>query len=271
MGKIRFETLVPAELLQEVNGRSLVYQPVGSMEWHGPHMGMGMDTVNAYSVAVETAKRTGGVVMPPLYIGTETPRDPETLRKLGFTGTEKITGMDFPHNAVKSFYWPPILFESIVRQQTQMLLGMGFRQIVWLNGHGADKQLEILQRICKEYSQLSGCCVMTMMSLVEGCGASIGHAGLVETAIFDYLCPEAVELDRLPPKPEKIYTAQYGIADSETFEKGPNEDYSVRYDPRDATPELGRHIVEYTVDVCARLVEEAWQKQCQPQGLANES
>ena len=87
MGKIRFETLVPAELLQEVNGRSLVYQPVGSMEWHGPHMGMGMDTVNAYSVAVETAKRTGGVVMPPLYIGTETPRDPETLRKLGFTGT----------------------------------------------------------------------------------------------------------------------------------------------------------------------------------------
>ena len=47
MGKIRFETLVPAELLQEVNGRSLVYQPVGRMEWHGPHMGMGMDTVNA--------------------------------------------------------------------------------------------------------------------------------------------------------------------------------------------------------------------------------
>ena len=91
--------------------------------------------------------------MPPLYIGTETPRAPETLRKLGFTGSEQITGMDFPQNTVKSFYWPPILFESIVRQQTQMLLDMGFRQIVWLNGHGADKQLEILQRVCKEYSQ----------------------------------------------------------------------------------------------------------------------
>ena len=93
----------------------------------------------------------------------------------------------------------------------------------------------------------------------------------METAIFDYLCPEAVELDRLPPKPEKIYTAQYGIADSETFEKGPNEDYSVRYDPRDATRELGQHIVEYTVTACAHLVEQAWQKQCQKQTSADES
>ena len=270
MGKICFETLVPAELLQQVRGRSLVYQPVGSMEWHGPHMGMGMDTVNAYSVAMECAKRTNGIVMPPLYIGTETPRDPQTLRKLGFTGSEQIVGMDFPNNTVKSFYWPPILFESIVRQQTQMLLDMGFKQIVWLNGHGADKQLEILQRICKEYSQLSGRCVITMMSLVEGCGAGIGHAGLVETAIFDYLRPEAVELDRLPPKPEKIYTAQYGIADSETFEKGPNEDFSVRYDPRDATPELGRHIVEYTVDTCVGLVEQAWQDYNSKHGTADE-
>lgn len=259
MDKICFETLVPAELMQQVHGRSLVYQPVGSMEWHGPHMGMGMDTVNAYAVARECAKRTNGIVMPPLYIGTETPRDPQTLRKLGFMGSEHIVGMDFPQNTVKSFYWPPTLFESIVCQQTQMLLDMGFLQIVWLNGHGADKQLEILRRICKEYSQRSGRCVLTMMALTEGCGAEIGHAGLAETAIFDYLCPEAVELDRLPPKPEKLYTARYGIADSETFEKGPNADFSVRYDPRDATAELGRRIVEYTVDTCVHLVEKAWQ------------
>ncbi|WP_366522136.1 creatininase family protein, partial [uncultured Subdoligranulum sp.] len=47
MHKIRFETLRPDELQALLAGRSLVYQPVGSLEWHGPHMGMGMDTVNA--------------------------------------------------------------------------------------------------------------------------------------------------------------------------------------------------------------------------------
>lgn len=175
--------MVPAELLEAVNGRSLVYQPVGSMEWHGPHMGMGMDTINAHAVALEAARRTGGVVMPPLYIGTETPRSPETLRKLGFSGDERVVGMDFPQNSVASFYWPPDLFEAIIRRQTQMLLEMGFSQVVLLNGHGADAQVEILERVSRELSVQSGRCVMTIMALFDGCGAGLGHAGLAETAI----------------------------------------------------------------------------------------
>lgn len=257
MKKLRFETLTPAELREVIAGRSLVYQPVGSMEWHGPHMGMGMDTANAYAASLASAQRTGGVVMPPLYIGTETPRSPETLQKIGFSGSEQVVGMDFPANSVKSFYWPPELFEGIVRQQTQMLLRMGFAQVVWLNGHGADAQIEILQRVCREASRTSGQCVMTIMALFEGCGAGLGHAGLAETAIFMHLCPEAVELDRLPPKPEKLRNTQFAIVDNDTFQRGPNEDFTVRYDPRDATAELGEWIMDYTVAQCVRLVEEA--------------
>lgn len=260
MHKIRFETLLPDELQALLTGRSLVYQPVGSMEWHGPHMGMGMDTVNAAAVAEACARRTGGTVLPPLYIGTETPRSPETLRKVGFTGEEQIVGMDFPANSIKSFYWPSELFEQIVRQQTRMLLEMGFAQIVWLNGHGADAQIEILERVCREMSEASGRCVMTLMSLCEGCGAGLGHAGLAETAIFQHLCPEAVSLDRLPAKPGKLANTRYAIVDSETFSHGPNADYTVRYDPRDATPELGEHIVAYTVDACVHAVEQAYQQ-----------
>ena len=46
MHKIRFETLLPDELQALLTGRSLVYQPVGSMEWHGPHMGMGLSLIH---------------------------------------------------------------------------------------------------------------------------------------------------------------------------------------------------------------------------------
>lgn len=268
MNKLRFETLTPAELKSVIAGRSLVYQPVGSMEWHGPHMGMGMDTVNAYSTALAAAERTGGVVMPPLYIGTETPRSPETLRKLGFSGDEQITGMDFPHNSVKSFYWPPELFERIVRQQTQMLLEMGFAQVVWLNGHGADAQIEILQRVCAQASQESGRCVMTIMALFDGCGAGLGHAGLAETAIFMHLCPEAVELERLPSKPEKMDQRCFGIVDNVTFQQGSQADFTIRYDPRDATADLGRQIVDFTAAQCVRLVEEASPRRGDGRGTA---
>ena len=247
MKKVFFETLVPDELIASVNGRSLVLQPVGSLEWHGPHMGMGMDTSNAMAVAKKVAERLNGIVMPPLYIGTETRRSTEILRKLGFSGDEDITGMDFPENSIKSFYWPPEMFEEIVRTQTEFLVRMGFRQIVWINGHGADAQLEILNRVCKEYSAVSHRSVTTFMTLSPDCGVGIGHAGLAETAIFEYTCPEAVEIDKLPPRSEKLYNTKYAIVDNETFTDGPNDDFSVRYDPRDATPELGKRLVEYSV------------------------
>ena len=40
--------------------------------------------------------------MPALYIGTESQRSAEALKKIGFRGSEKIVGMDFPHNILRS-------------------------------------------------------------------------------------------------------------------------------------------------------------------------
>ncbi len=255
MKKIRFELLTPDELLREIKETGMVFLPVGSMEWHGPHMGMGMDTCNAYASSLETAKRTGGVVFPPFYTGTETRRSPETLKKLGFDGDEEIVGMDFPANSVKSMYWPPSLFEAMMRCQVEMLCRMGFRRIIIMNGHGADKQLEILRRLSEEFSIQYGIKVITIMTLFSECGYGIGHAGLVETAIMACLHPEAVDLSKLPPREIKLRTADYGIADNETFEQGPNEDFTVRYDPRDATEEIGRIIMKTTIDQCVEIIE----------------
>lgn len=246
--------MVPAELLQERDRSGIVYLPVGSMEWHGPHMGMGMDTCNAYAVSLASAQRTGGVVFPPLYIGTETPRSPETLKKLGFSGREQIVGMDFPDNTVRSFYWPPALFESILRTQTEMLCRMGYATVVLVNGHGADAQIEILERIARECSAQYNCTVVSFFALQEGCGVPVGHAALAETSIMQAVCPEGVELDRLPPKPEKLVTRRWGIADNETFTDGPNADYTVRQDPRDAAPETGQRIIAYNAEQCAAAV-----------------
>lgn len=255
MKKIRFELLTPAELKAEIKDPGIVFLPVGSMEWHGPHMGMGMDTCNAYAVSLETAKRTGGIVFPPLYIGTETKRSPETLKKLGFNGEENITGMDFPANSVKSMYWPPSLFESVIRTQVEMLCRMGFRKVVILNGHGADEQLRVLNLVSEEFSRKYHIKIITIMALFEDCGYGIGHAGLVETAIMAYLHPEAVELSQLPPREIKLQNTAYGIVDNETFVNGPNEDFTVRFDPRDATPEIGEEIMKITIEKCVEIIE----------------
>ena len=253
---IRFELLPPSALQKAVKDPGLVFLPVGSMEWHGPHMAMGMDTCNAYESALRTAEIVGGVVFPPLYIGTETPRSPETLKKLGFSGEENIVGMDFPANSFKSMYWPPALFEQVLRCQLGMLCRMGFGKIVVMNGHGADEQLRILHALATELEQEYQVKILVIMALFEECGYGIGHAGLVETAIMTALYPDAVDLAALPERSIKLRTAEYGIADSETFEKGPNEDFTVRYDPRDATPRIGESILNTTVEQSVRMIRE---------------
>lgn len=255
MKTVHFELLTPDQLKQEIRDSGIVFLPVGSMEWHGPHMGMGMDTCNAYTASLETAKRTGGIVFPPFYTGTETRRSPETLKKLGFCGNEKIIGMDFPANSLKSMYWPPKLFEQIMRCQIEMLCQMGFRKIIIMNGHGADEQLRILKQLAEEFSARYQIRAISIMILFEDCGYGIGHAGLAETAIMAYLHPEAVDLSQLPPREEVLHMKDYGIADSETFEKKQNEDYSVKYDPRDATAEIGREIMNTTIEKCVEIIK----------------
>ena len=46
---------------------NLAYLPVGSLEWHGPHLPFGTDYMTVTHLAEEAARRYGGVVFPPIY------------------------------------------------------------------------------------------------------------------------------------------------------------------------------------------------------------
>ena len=253
--KHKFEELLPDEICAMTKSTSIAFLPVGSMEWHGPHMSMGMDTAHAYVVASGLAKTMHGAVMPPLYIGTEQPRSPETLRRIGFSGEESITGMDFPQNTVKSMYWPEDLFFAIIRQQVMFLLETGFRTVVLVNGHGADNQIGVLECLADSLSTMPDSYVLHQLILTEDCGVGVGHAGLLETAVMLALVPQGVDLTKLPAKPEKLKNTDFAIVDSETFAFGGNEDFTVRFDPRDATAQMGRDIIAFEIEHCRREIQ----------------
>jgi creatinine amidohydrolase len=254
--KVKFEEMLPAELGAVIRGASVACLPVGSMEWHGPHMSMGMDTIHAYAVALGVAEQLGGAAMPPLYIGTECMRTPETLRKIGFVGNESIIGMDFPKNSVRSMYWPEELFRAMIRQQLLFLCGMGFRTVAVINGHGANNQVAALREIAEELTAETGSRIVSMFILSDSCGVKIGHAGLAETSVMQALAPDGVDLRALPAKPEKIKNVDYAIVDSETFTCGGNRDFTVRYDPRDATAAIGQAMLDKEIARCVRMITE---------------
>jgi len=256
MHKIKFEDLTPGELLQVIQEESIVYLPVGSMEWHGPHMGMGVDSDHAYAIAAESARKTGGVVMPALYIGTESQRSAEALKKIGFRGSEKIVGMDFPHNILRSMYWPEDIFESIIRQHIIFLSQMGFKNIVIVNGHGADNQCSLLEKIASECCVPNRLKVISFLTFSDTCGVKIGHAALLETSLMMELKPETVHLDTLSPVGKDLKYTEYAIVDNDAFAFGGGPDYVVKYDPRDATAEIGRQAIAYVADCCVEVVKQ---------------
>ena len=64
------------------------------------------------------------------------------------------------------------------------------------------------------------------------------------------LVPEGVDLAKLPDKPQKLKNVDFAIVDSETFISGGNEDFTVRYDPRDATAGMGQSIIAFEIERC---------------------
>lgn len=69
MPEVRFDRMVPAEVVARRNACNLAYLPVGSLEWHGSHMPFGTDYMTVSYLAEQTAERFGGVAFPPMYFG----------------------------------------------------------------------------------------------------------------------------------------------------------------------------------------------------------
>ena len=252
-----FELLRPHEILEEKNKRSIVYLPLGPLEWHGPAMPFGTDPLIAGAMAHQAAMRIGGVVLPTLFIGTERERSASLLEAKGFEDTgQYIVGMDVPRNTVRSFYTKEDIFGVIVREYLHQLTAQGYKLIVLVNAHMATGQVKTLERLAIEFSNesKSRVIVVSPMSLLDENDNDLGHATRRETSMQMYLHPDSVDLGQFPARTVKLKNTDWGIADSCTFALRPNEDKTIIYDPRDATQEIGRSYFEKAVDELVRNI-----------------
>jgi creatinine amidohydrolase len=260
MRTVQFELLRPGEILAERARRPLVYVPVGPLEWHSVHLPFGVDVLIAQEVARRAAVRTGGVVLPTFFLGTERERSPEMLEDLGFDGGEYIVGMDFPANTLKSLYVREEYLALLLRELLDRLIGLEYRLIVFVNGHGAANQLGTLERLSTELSATSPARVVLTNAWSGEALPQAAHAGASETAVIMALYPDSVDLTQLPKLPEPLRSRDWAIVDGETFAGRPTPDFTLRpaADPRlEATPELGQRILTSAVDGVVEAVQTA--------------
>jgi creatinine amidohydrolase len=233
--------LFPGEVVEARQRTGLVILPIAPIEWHGPHLTMGCDPLLAHAFARRLAAELSTPYYPPVFLGTERARTPQTLQALGFEADAYIEGMDFPANSIPSAYVREEVFALVVRDLLNILLWrMGFRHVLIVNGHGADNQRQTLDRLCGEFNAST---VLTPAyervrwvypgfprSLIAG---SIGHASYEETSMLAASWSGCVDLGRLPASGPLKNTA-FAIVDGETFDGRPTPEHTLReeQDPR---------------------------------------
>jgi creatinine amidohydrolase len=267
--EVRYELLRPGQLLRERDRCPLVFLPVAPLEYHGPHLPVGMDPINAAQCALEACRRMGkGVVLPTLYWGTERERPDWMLESLGFPKGEWIVGMDFPTALWKSHYAPEHIFALVVAHQIETMIAHGYRVIVVVNGHGAWNHMETIDRLAKHYSHTTESLVVWKLAFILDVSEKnlAGHADQFETALMMHYQREVygrdsiVDLGELPERSVPIRYPDFSIVDGAGFSEAPSPGRIVQTDPRDATAEQGRKIFEDTVAMYLQLTREALQR-----------
>lgn len=264
--EIRIECLRPGQLNEEQERCPLVFVPIGPLEYHGPHLPVGMDAINATQCALEACRRLGkGVVHPTLYWGTERERPEWMLESLGFKGSDWIVGMDFPAAIWKSHYYQEHLFALVVAGAVEMLIEGGYKVIVLVNGHGAWNQLETLDRLAKHYSHTTDSLVVWRLAATLDVTEKnlAGHADDFETSLMLYYqnavyeTDSMVDISQLPDKGVPIHYPDFSIVDGPGFSENPSPDRVVQTDPREATADKGKGNFEEMVNLYIQLATDA--------------
>ena len=238
--------MFPQEVAAARKSNGLVILPIAPVEWHGPHMVMGTDNLLAHAFAAGLARELECPYYPPLFVGTERERSPKQLKSMGFKGDEFIEGMDFPGNAVGSAYYREEVFAALVRDTLRILIeSMRFSRVVIVNGHGADNQSAVLNRLCAEFN--AGREKPRVVWFYPGfprsvLAGSIAHAGAEETSLLKAGYEGCVDTSVLPKK-GPLKNVEFAIVDGETFDGKPTRGHTVRrkQDPRQNTDaEWGR-------------------------------
>jgi creatinine amidohydrolase len=251
----------PGEVVEARRRAPVAFVPVSPLEWHGPHMPLGTDGLHAWNVAVRAAREVGGVVLPPLFAGTDSLRPPGTgaegLGALGLEDDDRVVGMDFPGFPVKSVYFEESAFGLTVREVVRALKRDEYRLIVLANGHGAGNQQATLSRIALEETELPRVRVVfvSVWAPPEPPQLDPGHAERNEAAVMLALVGDRVSLDELPADGPLRY-AEHGVVDGPAFDGEPTPDFTVRpeADPRGATREEGERILAREVELVAQRV-----------------
>lgn len=178
--EVRAERLSYLEIQERIDRKSLVYLPLGAIEFHGPHLPVGLDGLTAHGICVAAAQKQGGIVLPTFFYGT---------------GGEHS---DYPWTIMLE---SPDPVESVLATSMKRLQDLGVEKSVIISGHFALEQRAFLKAFALEWSAVPGNSMKVIALSVaefEDSPVEPDHAAAFESMLLHSIDPNLVHTERLP-------------------------------------------------------------------------
>jgi creatinine amidohydrolase len=248
--RVRMSELSWVEVERRLARNAVVIVPVGSLEQHGHHLPLGVDTFLATTIAERVALRIDAVVAPAIPYGYKS--QPRTGGGDHFPGT---TGLD------------GATLTGIVRDVVRQLARHGAKRIAIVDGHfenemflteAVDLAIRDLRRdgvldtrvVKLRYFEEVPEATIRLLWPNDYPGMALEHAALMETSMMLHVAPELVTSATAPDEPAAVFPG-YDVYPPDRSLVPPSGALSPS---RRATAEFGEHLVETFVDAVAIAV-----------------
>jgi creatinine amidohydrolase len=175
--KMRYQEMLPHELEAVLASCPVAYWPLGTLEYHGPHLAVGNDALKAEGICERACARSGGVLVPTHY--------------WGIGGGHKT----YPTSVIVADQVLSNLLDDVL----EGLYRVGFRVLVLLTGHYPGEQVqavkEAAQRLGKAHADVRVWALPEYEAYPQERRAD--HAAKWETSILMSLRPELVDISQL--------------------------------------------------------------------------
>lgn len=261
--KVRYEEMLPHEIVSARRAKPVAYLPLGILEWHGEHNVVGLDGVKAHELCIRAARRGGGVCMPVQFWGEN--RE-EIVHGHNYDPKGKLAdAMGLPHGFMGDGHMHGYIadYELLLFHMCYQIKSLGFKVIFVMCGHypfvGYGRPAA--QKFVRDNPDMRAYAGMEADPIRDAFSPSEQegflppphdmHAGKWETSIMKTLRPELVDMSQIPPQKGEPITS---IIDPEC-------DIFVAEDPRcDDLEEYGKKVTEKILEamnlICDRLLAE---------------
>ena len=188
----RLQLLRPHQIAARLEERSVVFLPLGTLEFHAQHLPVGLDALNAEEICLRAAVAGGGLVCPTLYYGTG--------------GSHSA----FPWSII-----PPSGAEigALLAYSLERLDELGVELAVMFTGHFAPEQVALVEDTAGQWNGRGRRMRALGLSVDGATGLAIGpdHAGRFETTLLHAHRPELVSPELIPePRPSEAGEDPWG-------------------------------------------------------------